>query len=92
MDEFKKGITITKKGSDRVKSGVDRLDELLSGGLPRNSITLVSGTPGSGKAILCYHYLWHGLNNGENCLYLSSNERVDTIIKQAKEIGFDFWP
>jgi len=62
----------------------------LSGGLPGNSITLVSGTPGSGKTILCYQYLWEGLNNGESCLYLTSDERIENILKQARELGFDF--
>ncbi|MGF3554306.1 MAG: RAD55 family ATPase [Thermoplasmatota archaeon] len=76
----------------RISTGINRLDELLSGGLPSNSITLVSGSPGSGKTILCYHYLWQGLNNGEKCLFITSDERIANIVKQAKELGFDFKP
>ena len=34
---------------DRINTGLSRLDELLNGGIPRKSITLISGTPGSGK-------------------------------------------
>ena len=30
------------------------------------------------------------MNNGENCLYLTSDERIDNILNQAKKIGFDF--
>jgi len=93
MDEFNEGINITKNESfNRVTTGIQRLDELLSGGLPSNSIILVSGTPGSGKTILCYHYLWEGLNNDEKCLFLTSDERVTNIVKQAREVGFDFRP
>jgi len=66
MDEFNEGINVTKSECPpRITTGIGRLDELLSGGLPANSITLVSGTPGSGKSIMCFHYLWEGLNNGE---------------------------
>ena len=37
----------------RMHTGVRGLDELISGGLPKDSITLVSGPPGSGKSIFC---------------------------------------
>jgi len=91
MEEFgKMGMSFEKTASSRVSTGINRLDELLSGGLPRNSVTLVSGTPGSGKTILCYHYIAEGLKKGEKCLYLTSDERVENILKQAREIGFDF--
>ena len=30
------------------------------------------------------------MKNGENCLYLTSDERIENILKQAKELGFDF--
>lgn len=91
MIEFNEGVNVTKNTDfNRINTGLPRLDELISGGLPSNSITLISGTPGSGKTILCYHYLWEGLKNGENCLYLTSDERIANILKQAKNIGFDF--
>lgn len=91
MDEFNEDMNITKnEPTCRINTGIGKLDELLSGGLPSNSITLVSGTPGSGKTILCFHYLMQGLNNGENCLFLTSDERIENILKQARELGFDF--
>jgi len=89
MDEFNKE-TIFEIQNTRVHTGIPRLDELISGGLPQSSITLVSGTPGSGKTIMCYHYMKEGLNNGEKCLYLTSDERVKNILKQAGELGFNF--
>lgn len=42
-----------KDGSaDRVKTGVRNLDTLLGGGLPRFTVTVFGGTPGTGKTIL----------------------------------------
>ena len=90
MDEFDNVSLVKKENTYRVNTGLDRLDELLSGGFPNNSITLVSGTPGSGKTIICYHYIAEGLKKGEKCLYLTSDERVESILNQAKEVGFDF--
>ena len=90
MDEISGGMHIERAGFSRISTGLPKLDEMLSGGIPRNSITLVSGTPGSGKSILCFHYIAEGLKNGENCIYLTSDERVENIIKQANGLGFDF--
>lgn len=90
MDGFHENINLTNNRVERITTGLNRLDELLGGGLPKSSITLVSGTPGSGKSIMCFHYIWGGLQKGENCLYLTSDERVENIMKQARELGFDF--
>jgi len=91
MDMANEDVNIgNNENFNRISTGLPKLDDLLSGGLPSNSITLVSGTPGSGKSILCFHYLWEGLNNGENCLYITSDKRTENITKQAWELGFDF--
>lgn len=93
MDELKEGVILSdEEGSNRISTGIGRLDELLSGGLPQNNITLVSGTPGSGKTIMCFHYIAEGLKNGEKCLFLSSDDRIKNILRQAKEVGFHFQP
>ncbi len=91
MNMFNKKISFEKE-INRVHTGIEELDGLISGGFPRNSVTLVSGTPGSGKSIMCFHYILQGLQSGENCLFLTSDERIDSILKQANELGFDFWP
>ncbi len=43
----------------RVQTGVRNLDAILHGGLPKGSVTIVSGPPGSGKTTftqqLCFH-------------------------------------
>ncbi len=76
----------------RIPTGIDGLDNNLHGGLPQGSITLVSGTPGTGKTIVCFQYLYSGLQNGEKCMFLASDERVENLLRQAKELGFDFQP
>ncbi len=74
----------------RVPIGISRLDELLQGGLPQHSVTLVSGTPGAGKTIMCFHYINEGVRTGETCLFLTSDERIENIMRQAAELGFNF--
>lgn len=41
----------------RVSCGVDGLDTMMGGGLPRGSITLIAGPTGSGKTTLGLHFL-----------------------------------
>ena len=77
---------------ERAKTGIEGLDNIIEGGLPRQSITLVSGPPGGGKSIFCFQFLYEGIKNGEKCLFLTLDKKVEGILVQAKELGFDFQP
>ncbi len=83
----KKDLTI-----ERVSTGIPKLDELLQGGLPKNSVTLVSGPPGSGKSILCFHFINAGIKNGERCLYISVDQKIESLLIHANAAGFNFLP
>ena len=74
----------------RVKTGVSGLDNLLQGGIPKQSITLVSGPPGSGKSIFCFQFLHQGIEENEKILYLTLDKKEDGLILQAKKLGIDF--
>jgi circadian clock protein KaiC len=74
----------------RVGTGIEGLDGLLQGGYPQGSVSLVAGTPGTGKTIVCFQYINAGIKNGEKCLFLTSDERIYNLISQAKKFGFDF--
>ena len=74
----------------RITTGIDNLDNLLQGGFPKQSITLVSGSPGAGKSIFCFHYLYEGIKNNEKVLYLTLDKQEEGLIFQAKNLGFDF--
>jgi KaiC/GvpD/RAD55 family RecA-like ATPase len=75
---------------NRVKTGVEGLDAVIEGGLPNKSITLVSGPPGGGKSIFCFQFLYEGVKNQEKCLFLTLDKKVDGLLIQARELGFDF--
>ena len=77
---------------ERIKTGVYGLDDLISGGVPKSSITLVSGPPGSGKSIICCQFLYQGIVSGDKCLFLTLDKRVEGLLSQAKKLGLDFQP
>ncbi len=49
----------------RARMGVDGLDRMLDGGLPRGYSMLVAGPSGSGKSILATSFLAEGVRQGE---------------------------
>lgn len=74
----------------RTHTGVPGLDKILDGGFPKDSVTLVTGGPGSGKTTFCTQFIAEGLRNEENCLYLTTGQSPDEIRRDAKEFGIDF--
>lgn len=66
----------------RVSCGVPGLDNLLSGGLPENSVVLVFGPPGSGKSTFTLEFMAQGLKNNEKCVLVTTTEAPDTLMKK----------
>ena len=77
---------------ERIKTGVGGLDDLISGGLPKETITLISGPPGSGKTILCCQFLYKGIEEGDKCLFLTLDKKIEGLLSQTRELGLDFQP
>ncbi|MEM0313521.1 MAG: KaiC domain-containing protein [Candidatus Bathyarchaeia archaeon] len=75
---------------ERLSTGVPALDEMLSGGVPRGFIVAVTGEPGTGKTILCIHFIAQGVADGDKCIYVTTEENRESIITQAGQFGFDF--
>jgi circadian clock protein KaiC len=75
--------------SDRLSSGSDRLDEILSGGLPLHGITLIIGPPGAGKTILAEQFLFRNASTDRPALYLSTaSEPLDKILRYGQALDY----
>jgi len=75
--------------SERVSTGVPRLDAMLGGGYYRGSSVLVSGTAGSGKSTMSAHLADATCRRGERCLYLAFEESRDQIVRNMRSIGLE---
>jgi len=78
--------------SDRVLTGIDGLDELLGGGVPKGHVVTVMGSFGTGKTTFALQFLMQGLINGEKGIFISLEEDVDSIAANALSFGWDLAP
>jgi len=76
--------------AERVTSGVVGLDKEMEGGFIKDSVNLISGATGTGKTIFGLQYIWHGLQKGENGVYISLEQEPEEIFADAEQFGWDF--
>lgn len=74
---------------DRHPTGVDGLDGLLLGGLPRGRSVMVSGVSGSGKTTLGLQFIMEGAERGERGIFVSFEETPDRLMLLAEGFGWD---
>jgi len=71
-------------------TGIQGLDEITGGGLPRGRPTLVCGGPGCGKTILSMEFLMNGARLfGEPGVFMSFEETVEDLTLNFASLGFD---
>jgi circadian clock protein KaiC len=75
--------------TDRVSTGVPRLDALLGGGYGHGHTVLLSGAPGTAKTSLCEHFVAAACNKGKKTLYVSFDESASQIVANASAIGLN---
>ena len=74
---------------ERVSTGIDGLDRLMNGGIPRGFNVLVAGAPGTGKTIFGLQFIYEGVKRGEPGIYVSFEQFREEIIEQAVQFGWD---
>lgn len=75
------------KLSERVKSGIYGLDELIGGGFRKNTVNIIHGGIGVGKTTFCFQYALFGLNRGEKVIFVSFEMTKEQIIRDCNELG-----
>lgn len=70
-------------------SGINGLDEITEGGLPKGRPTLICGSAGSGKTMFAVHFLVHGAEIGEPGIFVSFEETQKELEKNFASLGID---
>ncbi|MEM2963211.1 MAG: ATPase domain-containing protein [Candidatus Anstonellales archaeon] len=77
---------ILVKDTSRIESGIPEFDRIVGGGIPASSLTLLSGTCGTGKSTFALQFLCWGATKGEPGLYITLEDEPIEIINKAKRI------
>jgi len=75
---------------ERLSTGIKEFDNLVEGGIPRGFLVAVVGEPGTGKTIFCMSFINKGILEGDLNVYVTTEESRESIIKQAKQFGWNF--
>ncbi|HTF58130.1 MAG TPA: ATPase domain-containing protein [Planctomycetota bacterium] len=75
--------------AERASTGIAGFDEMLGGGLPRSSSTVIQGGTGTGKTLLGLHFLIEGARLGESGIHFTLEETPDQVRGIAHAFGWD---
>ena len=82
------GLTY-EASTERVSSGIPRLDEMLFGGVYRGSSVMISGTAGTGKTSIGAMMANASCERGEKALFFSFEESPEQLVRNMRSIGID---
>ena len=90
MAQKKKASQPSSKTLPKAATGIQGLDEITGGGLPRGRPTLVSGGAGSGKTLFGLEFLVRGATQySEPGVFVSFEESIPDLTRNVASLGFD---
>jgi len=73
----------------RISTGVRNLDAILDGGLPEGNLTVLAGTPGSGKTILSQQIAFNNATPDSRAIFFQTlSEPTAKTLKYLKQFEF----
>ncbi len=82
-----RGRVDAKVTNERVSSGVERLDTMLSGGYYRGASVLITGFPGTAKTTLSGAFAEAACRRGERTLFVSFDSDGTEVIRNLASVG-----
>ena len=73
-----------------VKTGIERLDELLKGGIPATTNTLLYAPPFIGKDTILKHFVLSGLEEGEPIIFVLTDKSFSEMREEMKNMDKKF--
>jgi circadian clock protein KaiC len=75
---------------DKCPTGIQGLDEILNGGLPCGSPTLISGGPGCGKTLFGLEFVVRGAEKfGDRGVFISFEETAEELARNVASCGIE---
>ncbi len=73
----------------RAATGIAGLDNVLAGGVTRNRLHLLEGSPGTGKTTIALQFLMQGAREGEAGIYVSLAETEEELRDGVRSHGWE---
>ena len=74
----------------KVPTGIQGLDEITGGGLPKGRPTLICGSAGCGKTLLAMEFLVRGATQyDEPGVFMAFEESAEDLTQNVLSLGFD---
>jgi circadian clock protein KaiC len=81
---------VVKNGLAKTPTGINGLDEITEGGLPKGRPTLICGDAGSGKTIFSIEFIVKGATEfNEPGVFVAFEEKADELAQNVASLGFD---
>jgi KaiC/GvpD/RAD55 family RecA-like ATPase len=79
-----------EKKKRKINIGVEGMEQLIFGGLPKGKIIMVSGSSGTGKTIFASQFIKKGVEDGDKCVYLTLEQSKEKLMEDMIKMGIDF--
>ncbi|MEA5523172.1 circadian clock protein KaiC [Limnoraphis robusta] len=90
MLELNRQIPSPQKELPKCSTGINGLDEITLGGLPKGRPTLVCGTAGCGKTLLAMEFLVRGaVQYNEPGVFMAFEETAQELTENVASLGWD---
>ncbi|MCL4389123.1 MAG: hypothetical protein M1528_01365 [Candidatus Marsarchaeota archaeon] len=78
------------KALGRLRTGIDGLDNITSGGVPLNNQVLIAGGPGCGKTLLSMQIAYNSAKNGIPASFITLEETQAEVLENFKTAFSEF--
>jgi circadian clock protein KaiC len=86
----KKKKPVAQSPLEKCATGIEGFDQITEGGLPRNRITLVCGSAGSGKTLLAIDFMINGaIKYDEPGVFMSFEETEEELYRDVASLNMD---
>ncbi|WP_224334436.1 KaiC domain-containing protein [Haloprofundus halobius] len=75
---------------ERVRIGIDGLDEMILGGIPKRSLMVAIGSAGTGKTTFGLQFLDEALRDDGRAVFITLEQSREAVLSTAEEKGWPF--
>ena len=83
-------ILTGKTGRELIATGINGLDKILGGGIPKGSIVSIKGPSGTYKTLIALNIAVHNVLQGKKVIFASYKESKEQIIDYIERLGYSY--